>query len=185
MRDKGESGMSIAAMVDTSLARRQGADPQQISPLRPVGVPTTWANQITRWIPTETITIYVALLALVAPQVAHNTSFTSRWTLFWIIVAINPVVVLLLTMAKSKTWTQIKLPIFEMIAAPIAFAGWAFALPDTPLNSISGYSTTWNAAIVVVTTVAITLVANAFHQSPEFDQVQTKQQGANPVSPEQ
>lgn len=183
--ERGELNMSIAAMVDTSLARREGANAQEVSPAKPVGVPTNWANQIVRWIPTETITVYVALLALVAPEVAHKTSFTSRWTLFWIMVAINPVVVLLLAMAKSKTWTHVQPPIFEMIIAPIAFAAWAFALPDTPLNSISGYSIKWNAAIITVTTVAITLVANAFHQSPDFDQVQTKQQGANPASPEQ
>lgn len=165
-------------MVDTSLARKQGADADQPSPNAPVGVPTNWANQITRWIPTETITVYVALLALVAPEAAHKSSFASRWVLFGIIVAINPVVVILLAMAKSKTWKLDKFPVFEMLIAPIAFAAWAFALPDTPLNSISGYNIKWNAAIVTVTTIGITLVANAFHQSPDFDQVQTKQQGA-------
>jgi hypothetical protein len=177
-------GMSLVAMVDTSLARKQGADPRSPSPGAPIGVPTNWANQITRWIPTETITVYVALLALVAPAAAHKTGFASRWTLFGILVAVNPVVVLLLAMAKSQTWHQVQPPVFEMIVAPIAFAAWAFALPDTPLNSVAGYSIQWNAAIVTVTTVAVTLVANAFHKSPDFDQVQTKQQGANPGSPE-
>ena len=176
--------MSIAAMVDTSLASKQAADPQKVSPAVPVGVSTDLANQITRWIPTETITVYVALLALVAPQTAHDTSFASRWALFWIAAAVNPVVVLLLTMAKAKTRSDFKVPVFAMIISPIAFAAWSFALPDTPLSSISGYDIKWNAAIITVTTVAITLVANALHQSPDFDQVITKQQGANKDSPE-
>jgi hypothetical protein len=87
-------------------------------------------------------------------------------------------------MAKTKTGDSFKLPVFEMIIAPIAFAAWAFALPDTPLSSISGYGIRWNTAILTVTTVAVTLVANALHKSPDYDQVVTKQQGANPASPE-
>jgi uncharacterized membrane protein len=171
-------------MVDTNLARQQAQDPRQVSPSKPVGVSTNLINQITRWIPTETITVYVALLALVAPLAPHSPSFTSRWVLFWVATAANPVVVILLAMAKTKSGERFKTPVFEMIIAPIAFAAWAFALPDTPLSSISGYGIRWNTAILTVTTVAVTLVANALHKSPDFDQVVTKQQGANPESPE-
>lgn len=75
--------MSIAAMVDTSLARQQAADPAQASPTEPVGVSMSLVNQLSRWIPTETITVYVALLALLAPMGA-SSSFNSRWILFGI-----------------------------------------------------------------------------------------------------
>jgi hypothetical protein len=176
--------MSLVSMVDTNLARHQAKDPAEISPAAPVGVSTNLINQVTRWIPTETITVYVILLALVAPVAAHSASFTSRWVLFWVITSANPVVVVLLAMARTKVGQVFKLPVFEMIIAPIAFAAWAFALPDTPLRSISGYGIRWNTAILTITTVAITLVANALHKSPDFDQVVTKQQGADPRSPE-
>ena len=176
--------MSLVSMVDTNLARQQAQDPQKVSPGKPVGVSTNLINQLTRWIPTETITVYVAMLALVAPLAAHSPSFTSRWVLFWAVVAANPVVVVLLAMAKTKAGDAFKVPVFEMIIAPIAFAAWAFALPDTPLSSISGYGIRWNTAILTITTVSITLVANALHKSPDFDQVVTKQQGANQQSPE-
>ena len=59
--------MSIATMVDTRIARQQAENVKSPSPDKPVGAPTDLVNQITRWIPTETITIYVALLALLAP----------------------------------------------------------------------------------------------------------------------
>ena len=176
--------MSLVSMVDTNLARRQAKNPDEISPAQPVGVSTNLVNQITRWIPTETITIYVILLALVAPLAAHSASFTSRWVLFSVITVANPVVVVLLAMAKTKNAEAFKLPVFEMIIAPIAFAAWAFALPDTPLRAVSGYGIRWNTAILTITTVAITLIANALHKSPDFDQVVTKQQGADPRSPE-
>jgi len=175
--------MSLVAMVDTGMARRQAGDARKWSPKEPVGVPTNLVNQITRWVPTETITVYVALLALLAPRTPH-TSFTSRWVLFAILTATNPVVVVLLAKAKSTTGTGWSWPVFEMVIAPIAFAAWAFALPDTPLSAFAGYGIRWNSAILTVTTVAITLVANALHKSPDFDQVVTKQQGANPESPE-
>ncbi len=175
--------MSIASMVDTKLTLQQAQDPHKDSPKQPVGVPTSIANQISRWIPTETITVYVALLALIAPLGPHSPSFTSRWVLFGLMTAANPVVVVLLAMAKKESGDRFKLPVFEMIIASIAFAAWAFALPDTPLSSISGYGITWNAAILTVTTTAITLVANALHRSPDFDQVMTTQQGAIPRNP--
>jgi hypothetical protein len=175
--------MSLASMVDTKLAIQQAQDVKKPSPDKPIGAPTNIANQITRWIPTETISVYVALLALVAPLAQHSPSFTSRWTLFWLMTAANPVVVILLVMAKKQPGDKFLFPWFEILIAPIAFAAWAFALPDTPLNSISGYSVRWNSAILIVTVTAVTLVANALHKSPDFDQVITKQQGANPNSP--
>jgi hypothetical protein len=176
--------MSIASMVDTKLALQQGVDKTKPSPAGPVGVPTDIANQITRWIPTETISIYVAFLALLAPVARHAPSFDSRWLLFGIVAAANPVVVLLLTMAKTSPGDSFAFPLFEMLVAPVAFAAWAFALPDTPLSAITGYDLKWNAAILLATTTGIVLVASALHKSPDFDQVMTKQQGADPASPE-
>src|SRR5258708_29719167 len=114
--------MSIASMVDTKLTLQQAQDPQKASPEQPVGVPTNIANQITRWIPTETITVYVALLALVAPLAPHSPSFTSRWVLFGLMTAANPVVVVLLFKAKTQKADDFKLPVFEMIIASVAFA---------------------------------------------------------------
>jgi hypothetical protein len=177
--------MSIAAMADAKLAREQAADPTQPSPDQPVGVSTNLVNQITRWIPTETITVYVALLALVAPLQTNvsSTNFSSRWVLFWLLVAANPVVVVLMTMAKANSLANFKVPYFEMVIAPVAFAAWAFALPDTPLKAFAGYDIKWNSAIVTVTTISVTLIANALHKSPDLDQVLTKQQGAHPDSP--
>jgi hypothetical protein len=164
-------------MVDTRLAKQQGDQESSPSPDKPVGVPTDIANQITRWIPTETITIYVALLALLAP-ISKHASYESRWVLLGIVTAANPLVVLLLMKAKTQQGESIGFPWFEMLAASVAFVAWAFALPDTPLSSITAYQLKWNAAILLITTTAIVLVANALHKSPDYDQVMTMQQGA-------
>jgi uncharacterized membrane protein len=162
--------MSLASMVDSKLSLKQTQDPRSIGSPDAAGIATNLISQITRWVPTETITIYVVLLALLAPLAGHSPSFTSRWVLFSVITAINPVVVILLTMAKTKGGDAFKFPVFEMIIASVAFAAWAFALPDTPLSSISGYQIKWNTAILTGTTVSIALLANALHRSPHLDQ---------------
>ncbi len=161
--------MSLASMVDTKLALQQAQEAQASGGTDAMGIATNLISQITRWIPTETITIYVVLLALLTPPLAGDSpSFTSRWALFSIITAANPVVVVLLTMAKTSGAT-FKVPLFEMAIASVAFAAWAFALPDTPLSSIPGYSIKWNTAILTGTTISIALLANALHRSPSLD----------------
>jgi hypothetical protein len=175
-------------MVDTHAALQNGASHNVDSPTTPVGVQTGVVTQITRWIPTETVAIYVALLPLLAP-ITHGTSYNSRWILFTLMAAANPVVVLLLALAKAKevdnshhlpTWPGFSVPFFAMVASTVAFSAWAFALPDTPLGGISGYNTKWNIAILTGVTVGVALIANALHRSPELDQVQTQPQGAVP-----
>lgn len=83
-------------------------------------------------------------------------------------------------MAKTKSGTKFKWPIFDMVVAPFAFAAWGFASPDAPLKSIIGYDIKWNTAIITVTAVGVTLLANALHKFPDYDQVVTQQQGAVP-----
>jgi hypothetical protein len=173
-------------MVDTHLARQIGANPAITSPATPEGVPTNILNQLTRWIPTETIAIYVALLALLAP-VTQGSDYTSRWILFGIVVGANPIIVISIALAKSKIsseshglprWPGFHPPLFAIVVSMVAFAAWAFALPDTPLGNLSGYDTKWGVGIITVATIGITLLANALHKSPDLDQVQTVSQGA-------
>jgi len=162
--------MSLVTMVETRVALEQARDPQPISLTGQVDSVTNLISQITRWIPTETVSVYVVLLALLAPVNGSSPSFTSRWVLFAVMTAANPVVVILLTMARTDKGDVFKLPVFEMIIASVAFAAWAFALPDTPLTSIPGYSIKWNPAILTGTTILIALLANALHRSFDLDQ---------------
>ena len=180
--------MSLAGMVDTKIARDQGADPGVASPPTPVGVSTSVANQLTRWIPTESVTIYVAFLGLlgtrtvIAGQSIADLSYRSRWFLTAAVTVATPIIVLLITMAKTTRKT-FKWPIFEMAVGAVSFIAWAFALPDTPLNDFKDYDVKFNGAILIAVTLAITLVANALKKSPDLSQVQAVSQGADPNSP--
>jgi hypothetical protein len=178
--------MSAASMVDAKLAREAAAPaapaapPGGAPPPAPVGVDTNVVNQLTRWIPTETITLYVAWLAILGPLAVTGTqklcdlSYVSR---VWSTVAfavVSAVIVLGLTKVKAAqnnkafTW-----PIFEMIISPIAFTAWALALPETPLQAFCGYNTAIGAFIVIATTIAVSVVASAFNFSPHFAQTPT------------
>jgi hypothetical protein len=183
--------MSLASMVDTKLARDKGADPAVVSPMAPQGVPTNILNQITRWIPTETVTVYVAFLSLFGTPVlksgqqASDLSYTSRWLLLALVALATPIVVILITMAKTTTGRPFQWPIFEMVVGTIAFVAWAVALPDTPLSDFKDYDVKFNGAILIAVTLAIVLVANALKRSPDLDQVQTVAQGATAGPPPQ
>jgi hypothetical protein len=136
---------------------------------KPAGVSPTVLGQIMRWIPTETITLYVAYLALLNPVVAkagkkvcEAGGFDDRWAGVVVFAALTPVVVLLVYIAKVRGTKQpFRWPVWEMAAATLAFLAWAFALPDTPLLSVCGYKVEIGAFIVLVTTIAIGLVADA------------------------
>lgn len=178
--------MSLNGMVDAKLAREQGQNSQKPSLPSPVGVETGVINQLTRWIPTESITIYVALLGLFGTmtikdgQSLADLDYTARWGLMLGVAVATPFIVVLLTMAKSD---EFKWPVFEMVVGTGAFAAWAVALPETPLNDFSGYDVKFNGAILLVVTLLITLVANALKKSPRLDQSQTVQAGADAASP--
>ena len=176
-------------MVDTKLAREMGSDKSHPSLPQPVGVSTDVANQLTRWIPTESITVYVAFLGLLGTRTVaagkslSDLSYASRWTLAGLVALATPIIVLLITMAKTPKERSFDWPIFEMIIGTVAFAAWVVALPDTPLNDFKGYDVKFNGAILIAVTLAITLFANALKRSPDLDQSQTVAQGADPDSP--
>jgi hypothetical protein len=102
-------------------------------------------------------------------------SFTSRWVGLTLFAVVSSLLALGLTYGKARQSKQaFTWPIFEMIVAPIAFAAWALALPDTPLLDICGYSTAWGGFIVLVTTVAIAVVAWVLGKAVDYMKIITE-----------
>lgn len=174
--------MSVAAMVDTKLVRENPAPaPQPGAPPEPAGVPTGIVNQLTRWIPSETILLYVALLAAlgtiepVEGREIHELDYTSRWVALWIFLGVTALLVLGLSFGKTRrTQMAFRWPVFEMLVAPLAFAAWAVALPDTPLLDFDGYSIAIGGFILLATTVGIAVLAYIFGKSPDYERVVTQ-----------
>jgi len=170
--------MSIVSMADAKVQRENPKPPAK--DVQPAGVPQTILNQLMRYIPTESIVLYVAVLALFSPlkapegKTVADLSFQGRWITFIAFISLTLILVPLLYLGKAraagKTFTT---PIFEMAVAPLAFSAWALALPDTPLRTISGYKEAIGAALVLGATLLIGVAADALGKAPGAETVAT------------
>jgi hypothetical protein len=183
--------MSILAMANCALARRVDIVPDHTFPeglkgiaraaatplaTQPGEVPGQRADQIdtalhmlSGYIPTEILTLYVAVVA--ALHVPNHPSTPTEWSAFWAFLVATPIVVWLVYAAKCKAlgehlpfnfrvW-----PLWEMIAATVAYCAWAMALPDTPFTTIPWYSSALSGIVVLVASTVLGLLAPLF-QAP-------------------
>jgi hypothetical protein len=187
--------MSISSMVDAKLVRESDTTKHRASNAlekklglkavveqepsaagkgpQPVGVPSSVTDQLVRWIPTETLTLYVAYIAVATLPTApkdmklYQANFLWQWIGVFGGAALTVGVVVLLAVGKARAAKEpYRWPLFEMAAAAIAFAAWALALPDTPLLTFDGYKTEIGALLVTGVTVIIAVVAYACGKQP-------------------
>ena len=122
---------------------------------------------LTTYIPTETLTLYVAVLAALQPTTSAAAS-SSSWTPFWCFLIATPVVIWIVYITKAKTagkpipWSPLKWPLWEMAAGTIAYVAWAFTLPASPFASLAWYSSALAGIIVLVTSTVLGLVSPLF-----------------------
>jgi len=184
--------MSINALTNAALARRPDFVPVNSVPkdlkhiARAAGAPTTLRQEaapggdengnavntalhvLFGYIPTEVLTLYVAILAAI-----QKTGQVTKadWTTFWLFLVGTPVVVWLIFGAKLKSaekpvpWAIKKWPLWEMCAATVAYAAWAFALPNTPFSDYGWYSPGLSGIGVLVASTVLGLLA-PFFQKP-------------------
>ena len=120
------------------------------------------------YIPTEVLTLYVAVLAAVRqrPEVTR-----ADWLAFWIFLFATPVIVWLVYGAKLKALQKpLPLhfgawPVWEMFAATAAYAAWGFALPQSPFSAYAWYSSALSGLAVLVVSTLLGLLA-PFLQRP-------------------
>ena len=127
----------------------------------------TTYNVLFGYIPIEVITLYVAVLAAIH-QAGKVT--TPDWVVFWLFLVATPIVVWLVYGAKLKG-LQIPLPfnpkqwpIWEMVAALLAYAAWAFALPNSPFTIFPWYSSGLAGIAVLVVSTGLGLLAPLFQK---------------------
>jgi hypothetical protein len=125
-------------------------------------------GQLVRWIPTETITLYVAFLGLLnAPTAPEGRSvceagFTGRWIAVAVFVLLSVLLTMLVHLAKvRRTGEPFRWLLWEMSVGAIAFFVWAASLPDTPLQLICRYKEEIGAFSVLVTSALIAALADA------------------------
>ncbi len=95
---------------------------------------------LTKYIPTESITLYVATLAAL-PAIATLATWFTASVAYWLFAALTPVLLLVLKLRQSaienKNWKLPpgEWPIWRMVASTIAFLVWALAVPGNAIAS--------------------------------------------------
>ena len=129
-------------------------------------------NVLFGYIPTEVLTLYVAVTAAVQPVQQTGQVTTAAWITFITFLIATPIVVWLvfggkLMAAKKAVPTAFKhWPVWEMFAASVAFCAWAFALPNSPFSEFKDwYSSALAGVAVLVASTVLGLLAPFFQRS--------------------
>ncbi len=130
-----------------------GAATTQSGGVVPAGTPKP-LEELARYIPTEAVTMYLALLGVVG---VTSGSFTGRWIAFAIFAIATPLMVWLDWEIKARSAPSVdrdkrrRFLVFNAAAALLAFAALGFALPASPFSQFHWYDPKWGgfAALVV------------------------------------
>ncbi len=185
--------MSIASMADGAIQRKlaKAGAATTVVPRPATGeaaartiTPLKAASDVARYIPTEAIAIYIAILVgafgplkLVAGMKASDLDYSSRWHFFFIMLGVTVALVWLIYAAKTRETPakdpdkRYNIPVFEMAIAAVALAAWAAALPDTPFADFHWYGG-WFAPTVLATATALLplIAAAAGRTAPTYEE---------------
>jgi hypothetical protein len=170
--------MSVSSMTNVAFSRRTDVAPHDKAPGSVEEVAEAKADKpetqsagssalaaIAAYIPTEVLTVYVAVVAALNPGAAAANARGPEWGAFLLFLVFTPVVVWLVYAGKvRKAGKRLptafrRWPRWEMFAATVAYAAWAFALPETPFMSFGWYSAAIAAVVVLVVTTGLGLIA--------------------------
>jgi hypothetical protein len=124
------------------------------------------AKLLSEYIPGEILTLYVAILAFVSQP--SSGALARNWMVFWVFLVATPVVLWLLYAAEVKAkgkglpWSPVVWPLWEMVAATIAYVAWAFAMPEAPFGAFDWYSAGLAGVVVLATTTLLGLASRVF-----------------------
>jgi|PersoiStandDraft_1058852.scaffolds.fasta_scaffold42235_2 hypothetical protein len=158
--------MSIASMTEVAFQSRSDVGDPKFVPKtyaelagaaggknEPATSVDTALKTVTTYVPTEILTLYVAVLSQM-----KNVAKTGSPDAFWVFLGLTPVVVWLVYAAKVKSTGKPfphaprSWPLWEMAAGTIGYSAWAIALPNAPFESLQ---TTGLASIIVLITSSL------------------------------
>ncbi|MCY7375491.1 MAG: hypothetical protein LH472_05915 [Pyrinomonadaceae bacterium] len=159
------SSTSVIISPSSAMANDGGATPPIIVNVQPPEVKTA-LTKLARFIPTETITIYLgAVSAVAAIDQATKTdagASADQWIttlfapkpLYWIIgLIITPsifIVIRAIEQQKIKKSAFSEFPYWKLLAAIISFLIWALAVPGNPYAESAAAKTTFAFVAIVV-----------------------------------
>jgi RsiW-degrading membrane proteinase PrsW (M82 family) len=126
---------------------------------------TTAVEVVTRYVPTEIVTAYVAVATLV---IRPGGPRTAQWVVFYVFFVLTPVMVWLFSATRARSageplpWHPGRWPVFELVIATVSFVLWAFALPSTPFEDFTWYQAVYGAAALIIGSLLIGAIAPVF-----------------------
>lgn len=120
-------------------------------------------ERIVAFVPTEVLTLYLALLALV-----DTSEDGVRWLITATCVVLAPIAVLVAHRERETKMNEDRkangrppkarsTPAFSMVAAAVSFALWVVVLPDSVAASLDAYSSRGALAVLLVGEFALGL----------------------------
>lgn len=181
--------MSISSMTDLAFARRTDVEPdgRGIQTLDEVAAEkgqkkeaattaTSALASIAAYLPSEIITIYVAVLATLGIAIDAggdaNQAAATPIEPYLVFAVLTPLVVWGLYAAKAATAGKplprslAAWPKWEMAAATLAFAVWAAALPSSPLERFDWFTSALAGVAALVVSMLLGIFAPLFSRSP-------------------
>lgn len=198
--------MSINSMASAAVVRQETRG-MRVAPTSGTGMPggtttttapttseqvTSMLTTITTYIPTEVLTLYVAVRSALTKGAATVTGAVNatgnatvvqpgtvgaggenwpEWFAFFLFLVITPVVVWIVFAVRLRS-SRHRLPVnprqwplWEMVAATIAFVAWAFGLPNSVFNLKPYHSPAIAAVVVLVTSTFLGLLTPLFAKS--------------------
>jgi hypothetical protein len=154
--------MSIVAMMADAAAARSRVQPRRRRAAGDDlhGVPAAVAAELVRYVPTEAVALYTAILPFLVPEDAPLSSqdYTSRWYLAaGVAVAAVLFAVGVYRREVIARGGVFHWPVRRTTTVVAAYAAWVFAIPGSPLNSFTWYSPPLGAIAGLVTGAAISL----------------------------
>ncbi len=144
---------------------RSVGDAQAASPTEAEGTLSDALRAIATYIPTEILTTYLAVVAAI-----HSTSpsKTGQWLAFWFFLVAAPATVWTLFATNQKgqgrpiPFDLRRWPAWEMVAATLSFASWAYAMPNSPFSEFTWYSAALGSVAVLLGAFVLGLLAPLF-----------------------
>lgn len=88
-------------------------------------------ESLTKYIPTETITLFVAAMAA-APALQQALAFLKPQLLYWAFAILTPILFVLFKLSQGETLTLDKGTVFDLVAATVGYLVWALSVPSNP-----------------------------------------------------
>lgn len=182
--------MSLAGLANNYVLRTSGKPEGQNPSLGPKrtpnkaadtlpNVPQGFSNQLVRWIPTEALSVYAAIAALVGAKLTMHESLAIYGVAavigllyLWAAAVLKVAAAHGIPENKSKWGLFFKyVPRFELVMGTIAFTLWISALPDSWPTHLSWWHEWLGAVGVILAAAVIPLIARISGKTPSATEI--------------